>query len=176
MAIKMVGGWGLCPVWRGCGRWVVQCRAETALEALTVAPQCLQGDHWEDSAPFLKVMCGRRTRDNGHKLKQKTFRLAIRKNKFHPQDSQAVEEGPTTFGQCPSLGVSRPDLVKPWAARSDLTAEPARHKEVNSLYVGLRIPELGHWHSLWDTFHIRTSHLHLGKKHPVKQALMVSPQ
>jgi len=48
-----------------------------------------------------------------HKLKEKRFRMDIRKNKFHLLESRVVEQGPRTSGQCPSLG-----LFKAWLGKA----------------------------------------------------------
>lgn len=69
----------------------------------------------------------------------------IKKNKFHPQDSQAVEQGPRVFGQCPSLGVfnawlgkALSSLVWPhsgacWGQRSGFSICWSKHSWIGSL-------------------------------------------
>lgn len=140
--IKIVVGWSTCPVCSGFGSWVVQNGAEATSGGPTSASQHLQGGHWEDRAQSLVVTHGRRTRGNRYKLKGKKFGLGTRK-KNHPQDSQAVEQGPRVFGQWHPWGFLWLELVKPWAALSDLTAELNKDKEVDS--AGLSVPESGHW-------------------------------
>lgn len=41
---------------------------------------------------FLSLVSSERMRDNGHKLKYKTFQLNIRKNYFYSKANQTLEE------------------------------------------------------------------------------------
>lgn len=52
------------------------------MEKIQLLEDLIVGGHQDDGIRVFTVLCDRRTRDNGQKLKQDEFRLDIRKNFF----------------------------------------------------------------------------------------------
>jgi len=70
----------------------------------------LEGGCEEDGARFFSVVPSTRTRGNGHKLKQSTFRLKMRKNFFTLRVMEHWDRLPRKVVDCPSLEVFKTRL------------------------------------------------------------------
>jgi len=72
----------------------------------------LKGGCQKDGAKLLSVMPSNRTRGNGHKLKQKKFRLNMRKNFFTLRVTEHWNRLPREVVESPSLEIFKTHLDK----------------------------------------------------------------